>query len=728
MAGPITQSADGFFERLSEGRLPEPLTKTLASDVGVSSHDLLELYETQVQSRRLDLESRRLAAQGKSYYSIGSSGHEGNAAVARVFRHDDVAFLHYRSGAFLLERSREVSGLTPLWDMALSFAASSEDPVSGGRHKVIGSKELFIPPQTSTIASHLPKAVGAAFGIGCAKHQRRADAPLPADSVAICSFGDASSNHSTAQGAFNAAAWTAYRGLPLPLVFLCEDNGIGISVPTPDSWVRANFEHRAGLHYIGGDARDVVDALRAAREAEQIARDRRKPVFLHLRTVRLMGHAGSDMEALYRTKQEIEREADQDPLLHTVRRLIETDACSLDDAKQMYSRISDQVAAVMTEAAGRPKLGSADEVIKPLVPPKADKSEAKALPAPTQRPQHMSRTISATLSEQMQLHSEIVVFGEDVGKKGGVYGATTGLQKEFGAGRVFDTLLDEQTVLGLAIGIAHNGFIPIPEIQFLAYVHNAEDQIRGEAATLSFFSDGQFTNPMVIRIAGLGYQKGFGGHFHNDNSITVFRDIPGVILACPSSASEAALMLRECIRLAREEQRVVVFLEPIALYGMKDLNEDGDGLMLSHPDQFESPAPFGTVALHRSGKTADCTILTYGNGTYFSRRAQKLFVEKSVRIDVVDMRWLNPLPMKDILQKIDKSKPILIVDECRETGSLSEELMTKLVEAGVITRIERITGADSFIPLGPAANEVLIKEEQIHEAIERLVARTGKGI
>ncbi|MCA8972969.1 MAG: MFS transporter, partial [Planctomycetes bacterium] len=202
--------------------------------------------------------------------------------------------------------------------------------------------------------------------------------------------------------------------------------------------------------------------------------------------------------------------------------------------------------------------------------------------------------------------------GEDVGKKGGVYGASVRLQQKFGSGRVFDTLLDEQAILGMAIGLAHNGFLPIPEIQFLAYVHNAEDQIRGEAASLSFFSNGQYTNPMVVRIAGLAYQKGFGGHFHNDNSVSIFRDIPGVVVACPSSAADAARLLRESIRLAREESRVVIFIEPIALYGTKDLHEPGDGLMMATLDDVNDTAPFGKAALEGDG--ADLAIVTYGNG------------------------------------------------------------------------------------------------------------------
>ncbi|KLE32268.1 MFS transporter [Aurantiacibacter gangjinensis] len=708
---------------MGEALIPDALTTLSAADVGLSRTDLFALLETQMRSRRLDLESRKLAGAGKTFYSIGSSGHEGNAAVARVFRRDDIAFLHYRSGAFLIERAGKLPGTTPLWDMALSFAASSEDPVSGGRHKVIGSAPLCIPPQTSTIASHLPKAVGAAWSIGLSKHQKR-DGLLPPDSVAICSFGDASSNHSTAQGAFNAAAWTAYRGLPLPLVFVCEDNGIGISVPTPESWVRANFSQRPGLHYIGGDARDIADAMRAASEAERFARLRRRPVFLHLRTVRLMGHAGSDVEMQYRSREEIEREADQDPLLHTARHALEAGA-TLDDIRTLYSRISGQVAAVMEQAAQRPRLTTSQQVSAPLAPRPAKRSpERPASPPPTAKPQHMSRAISATLAQEMERDADIIVFGEDVGRKGGVYGATTGLQKQFGISRVFDTLLDEQTILGLAIGAAHNGHLPIPEIQFLAYVHNAEDQIRGEAATLSFFSDAQYANPMVIRIAGLAYQKGFGGHFHNDNAIGVFRDIPGIVLACPSSAAEAVLLLREAIRLAREEKRVVIFLEPIALYNVKDLYQEGDGKMLADLSGDEEPARFGEVVVHPAARERDLTILTYGNGTYFARRCQKRLAENDVAVDVIDLRWLVPLPVEDMLARLDRSKPILIVDECRKSGSPSEEIITHLVEAGIDAPIRRITGDDCFIPLGPAANAVLLQEGDIMAAALDLA---GKG-
>ncbi len=722
MAGPISAVEDGFLKRLKAGKLPSAITTTTLDDAGLNPLDLAALLETQITSRRLDLEARRLGAEKRGFYSIGSAGHEGNAGVAHIFRVTDMAFLHYRSGAFLLERARKLPGQTPVWDMALSFVASSEDPISGGRHKVLGSKSLFIPPQTSTIASHLPKAVGAAFSVALARTHNKDDAAMPHDAVTLCSFGDASANHSTAQGAINSAALTGYRGLPLPLVFVCEDNGIGISVKTPEGWVAANYANRPGLRYIAGDGRDVVDAVRAAREAEQCARGPRKPVFLHLRTVRLMGHAGSDLEAAYRPKAEIEAEADHDPLLHSARRVVEAGVMTLGEIETLYGEISERVRRVMEAACDRPKLASATEVEAPVTPPACtrkpkpgkllasapDDSRAKS------EPQHMSRLISLALADEMARNRDITVFGEDVGKKGGVYGATVQLQRKFGPARVFDTALDEQSILGMAIGAAHNNYLPIPEIQFLAYVHNAEDQLRGEAATLPFFSNGQYANPMVVRIAGLAYQKGFGGHFHNDNAIAVFRDIPGIVLACPSSGEEAVKMLREAIRLAEKENRVVIFLEPIALYGTKDLIEAGDGRMATTYDAIDGAASFG--APHVIGDGADLAIITYGNGTYLSRRAAKRLEQSGVKSRIIDLRWLAPLPVDAMLKAVGKRKNILVVDECRRTGSLAEEIVTELTEHGFNRNIKRLNATDTFVPLGPAADTVLVSEDEIVEA------------
>ena len=309
-------------------------------------------------------------------------------------------------------------------------------------------------------------------------------------------------------------------------------------------------------------------------------------------------------------------------------------------------------------------------------------------------------------------------MGEDVGRKGGVYGVTQKLIDRFGRARVIDTLLDEQSILGLAIGMAHNGFVPIPEIQFLAYLHNAEDQLRGEAATLPFFSRGQFTNPMVLRIAGLGYQKGFGGHFHNDNSVAVLRDIPGLILACPSNGADAVMMLRECVRLAREEQRLVVFLEPIALYPMRDLHEPGDGGWLGLYPEPAARIPFGQVGEHGEGR--DLAIVTFGNGAYLARQAQARLASAGIEAKVVDIRWLSPLPEDAIVAAVSRSARVLVVDETRRTGGVAEALMALLTERTALPH-ERLTAQDSFIATGPAYGATMPSADDIVAAARRKV-------
>ena len=216
-------------------------------------------------------------------------------------------------------------------------------------------------------------------------------------------------------------------------------------------------------------------------------------------------------------------------------------------------------------------------------------------------------------------HPEALIFGEDVARKGGVYGVTRGLLDMTGPARVFDTLLDEQAILGLALGAAVSGLLPIPEIQYLAYFHNASDQIRGEGATLQFFSNRQYRNPMVVRIPGYGYQKGFGGHFHNDNSIAAIRDIPGVVIASPARPDDAAAMLHTCVAAASAAGVVCIFLEPIALYHTRDLYDDGDDRWLAtYPDQ---PAPIGRARTYGDGN--DLTILTFGNGVRMSLRVAR---------------------------------------------------------------------------------------------------------
>jgi len=712
--------------RLKDGNLPRRTSDVRPADVGFGPEAMVETFYSQIVSRQMDRLSRRLQARGEGFYTIGSSGHENNAAVAEALRIDDIAFLHYRSNAFQIHRSKQLPGQTPCWDMLLSFAASAEDPISGGRHKVIGSKPLNIPPQTSTIASHLPKAVGAAFSIGIARALKLDNPPLPRDSIVLASFGDASANHSTAQGAFNTAGWAAYQGTPMPIVFLCEDNGIGISTRTPRGWIEAAFRSRAGLEYMRCSGLDMADCYRGAVAASQFARSRRRPVFLHMDCVRLYGHAGSDVQATYLSKAQIDEDEARDPLLFSAALLVEQGLLTTDQILDIYGETEARLARVAEQAITRPRLTTSGAVMASIVPPRRAPVRANR-PGPEQRealfardrsmmekPQHMARLLSWALADLMLAHPSIVVAGEDVGPKGGVYNVTAKLHERFGPARVINTLLDEQSILGLGIGAAHDNVLAITEIQFLAYVHNAEDQIRGEAATLSFFSNGQYANPTIIRIPGLGYQKGFGGHFHNDNSLAVFRDIPGLILACPSNGADAVGMLRECVRLALEEQRVIVFLEPIALYMTRDLHAEGDGLWTAPyaaPGEAR-PIGLGEIGLHGDG--TDLAIISYGNGYYLSRQAEKILRERhGLNLRVIDLRWLAPLNEDGLLDAVAGCARVLIVDECRRTGSQSEALMALFAERAPDLDCRRLTAEDSFIPLGRAATLTLPSRDSI---------------
>ena len=699
-----------------------------------------ELFESQIISRHLDLMARVLRVQNKVFYTIGSSGHEGNAMVARLTRHTDPAFLHYRSGAFMAERFRQLPGMDPVTDSALSFAASKDDPASGGRHKVWGSKPLWVLPQTSTIASHLPKALGTAVAI---EQARRIGHPLPVpeDSVAICSFGDASSNHASAQTAFNTAAWTAYQKLPAPVLFVCEDNGIGISVKTPGGWIANNFQNRADLDYFIADGLDLSEGYSQVLRAVQHCRGSRRPTFLHLKTTRVMGHAGSDFEIEWRSIEELMAVEASDPLLRSAGIALESGLYSKGEVLNLYEATRARCFAAAESAEARPRLRTLAEVMTPLAPytPDAVRAEAERADYAGRRlavfggeaklpenlpPRHLAIQINQALHDLLAKYPQALLFGEDVAQKGGVYTVTKGLNKTFKGSRVFNTLLDETMILGLAQGYANMGMLPMPEIQYLAYFHNACDQIRGEAASLQFFSNDQYRNPMVMRVAALGYQKGFGGHFHNDNSITALRDIPGLIVGCASRGDDAAAMLRTLMALAKVDGRVCAFLEPIALYMTKDLFEPGDGQW-----QFEYPAPTHSMLLGQgrvyNEAANDLVIFTFGNGVPMALRAAR-GIEKQLgwQVRVVDLRWLAPLNDAFIAAQAQSAQRILVLDEGRKSAGVGEGVITAIVEAGCgATPLKRVVGADTFTPLADAALLVLPGETEILAAARQLAAR-----
>jgi len=689
-----------------------------------------ELFIAQCESRHTDFAAKSMHAAGRGFYTIASSGHEGNAGVAAALRPDDPALLHYRSGAFYCVRSRQRPGHDPVRDILLGVAAATSEPIAGGRHKVFGHADLAVIPQTSTIASHLPRAVGLAYSLDRAKRVG-VTTPWSTDAIVVTSFGDASVNHSTLVGAFNTSSNTVFQGIPMPLLMVCEDNGLGISTRTPSGWIAQRFSARPGLKYIAVDGCDVADVYDAAEQAVDFVRTTRKPAFLHLKMVRFMGHAGSDAEVAYRSQAEINADYAKDPLLLTARMLAAAGVADGAELVRRYEAVRDRVQQIAEEAMQLPQLRSVAEVTSVLAPRHPERIAAEvAGPVAADRaavfggrlpedegPLTLAQAINRTLHDELARRPHALLFGEDVAVKGGVYGLTRGLRKAFSAARVFDTMLDEQAILGVALGSALAGFLPIPEIQYLAYLHNAEDQLRGEAATLQFFSQGQYRNPMVVRIAGLGYQKGFGGHFHNDNSVAVLRDIPGLVVAVPSHPSDAPAMLRTLVAAARTDGTVSVFLEPIALYHERDL-QVGDGGWLA---EYEPPSRWqqAHVAIGQArrwtpdGEGRDLTIITFGNGVPMSLRVADTLSQQGISARILDLRWLSPLPADDIVREAAATGRVLIADETRRSGGVSEGVMAALIDGGFRGSIARVTSADSFVPLGDAARVVLLDEQTI---------------
>ncbi|GAA4567865.1 hypothetical protein GCM10023176_21080 [Micromonospora coerulea] len=837
--------------------LDEPLTE----GTPLTAAQALALFDAQVTSRLLDLAGRWLRGFGEGFYTIGSAGHEGNAAVAAALRPTDPALLHYRSGAFYCVRAAQAAGEFPAGDpvptgpstdpgpddapvgddrateggtadgdpdaaetspaeddrgvdpaapppdegrdddageaasvpvgagvavdatgaavigdppavgedayaeaardVLRGMVASVREPIAGGRHKVFGRADLAVIPTTSTIASHLPRAVGMGLALERLRRAgggRRAGlapstaeptgAPWPPDAIVVCSFGDASVNHASATAAFNTAGWYDHAGLRIPVLFVCEDNGLGISVRSPQGWVAAALRAKPGIRYFAADGADPVEAYRVAGEAAAWVRRHRRPAVLHLTTVRLMGHAGADAETAYRSPAEIAADAERDPLLATARLLVHGGFATGAELLSRYDERGWQVRRVAEEVLDEPKLASPAEVVAALAPRRpvrisravADAAARAAGPSAGARaeafggkppelagPLTLAQSINAALADGMLDHPGMAVFGEDVAAKGGVYGVTKGLRDKFGAARVFDTLLDETSILGLGLGAGIAGMLPVPEIQYLAYLHNAEDQLRGEAATMQFFSSGAFRNPMVVRVAGLAYQEGFGGHFHNDNSVAVLRDVPGLVIAVPARPDDAAPMLRTCLAAAAVDGSVCVFLEPIALYHARDLYDDGDGEWLA---EYAEPAawaaghvPIGRARVYGVGSAEDITIITFGNGVRMSLRAAATLADEGIGSRVVDLRWLAPLPVADIIRESSATGRVLVVDETRRSGGVGEGVIAALVDAGYVGAARRVAGVDSFVPLGPAAHQVLVSEEAITQGARTLLAR-----
>ena len=392
----------------------------------------LALFDAMAASRNLDMAARYLRKEGPGVYTIGSAGHESNAAIAAALRPTDPALLHYRSGGFYCARAQQVPDSTPLPDILLGLVAAADQPISGGRHKVFGNHALAVIPQTSTIASHLPRAMGVGFAIERA--QRIDVSPeWPADAIVACSFGDASLNHSTALGALNAAEYNVHQGLRMPVLFCCEDNGLGISVRTPSRLGRGRLVeigpasalrarradgHRRHLRRASEAAIESCRAVRAApRSCTYVAVD-------------CLGMPAATRRSAYRPIAEIEARPES-TIRSKRRRRPDARGTGIADPRELLRQV-DAVAADCSALAADAAVARGSRTIgdhRPIVAREPDASprtragrttRTRGGPCSAARriagggSRRHSRSHQPRTARSLATHPEMLLFGEDV--------------------------------------------------------------------------------------------------------------------------------------------------------------------------------------------------------------------------------------------------------------------------------------------------------------------------
>ncbi|GIF31196.1 MFS transporter [Actinoplanes utahensis] len=719
------------------GRPPGDPVRDGATLTGAGARDL---FDAQLTSRHLDLAARWLRSFNEGFHTGGSAGHEGDAAVAAALRGDDPALLHHRSAAFYCVRAERHPGSAgqdrgrrledAARDVLRGVVGSVRDPISGGRDKVFGHPGLHLIPAVSTSGGHLPRAVGLAHALS-----RGGEHPWPADAIVVATFGDGAAGRPGGAAALAAAGRLDHAGGPLPLLLVCEDDTPG--GPHPDGLVAAALRDRPGLRYSFADGGDLAAAYDAAAEAAEFVRTERRAAVLHLSAVRLLGRPGDPDPG--------DEGLDRDPLIGAARLLVAAGLYTPDEVITRYDEVGWQVRKAAEEVLGEPKLAAVGEIVATLAPRRplrvahavAEHAD-RALGAGTVRqrvfggrlpedagPMTLAEAIGATLVDALAADPRMLAFGPAT-TRGGRYGVTSGLHEHAGD-RVFDSPPDTTTILGLALGAGSAGLLPVPELDCLSALTDGAEQLRAEAATMAYLSSGAYRNPMVLRVPGLPQPFGVGGHLVNDNTVAALRDVPGLVVAVPARASDAVPMLRSCLAAAEVDGSVCVFLEPAALYQTRDLYQQGDNEWLApYPPPgawAEDHVPIGRARIYGLGTAQDLTIVTYGNGVRMSLRVAAQLAAEGYGSRVVDLRWLNPLPVADLVREAGATGRVLIVDETRRSGGVGEGVLAALVDGSFVGSARRVAAADAPVPLGPAAQHVLVGEDAITQGAHTLLAR-----
>jgi 2-oxoisovalerate dehydrogenase E1 component len=693
---------------------------------GVPSSELIEDFRLACMSRALDDREITLQRQSRVHFEIAGAGHEALlVAMARSLRPAyDWFFPYYRDQALVL-----ALGVTPR-DVLLQAVGSSEDVSSGGRQMPAhwGNKALNIVTQSSCTGSQCLPAVGCAEAALYIARRNLPGCQARGDELTYVSLGEGA----TSEGEFWESLNTACR-LHLPIVYLVEDNGWAISVrasdqaPAPISELVNGFR---GLAIYKVDGTDYFACRSLAAESTARVRAGEGPCLIHATVTRPYSHSSQDTQSKYRSLHEIEEEATRDPILRLERELVEGGVITGTEASEIRESVRALVAEIGREVlqARRPDPATVTEHVlclpviaepKPLARPPAGTTAAGDEPA---KAIGMGEAIRNVLFEQMKLDERIRVFGEDVADasediialvegKGGVFGTTQGLQREFGIARCYNAPLAEANIVGRGIGQAIRGLRPCAEIQFFDYIWPAMMQIRSEAATTRWRSEGQFTVPLVIRVAIGGYLTG-GAIWHSQCGESMFTHTPGLIVVMPSRSSDAAGLLRTAFRC----EDPVMFLEHKHLLRQKyarDPVTPADYLI-----------PLGKASTVREGR--DLTIVTWGATVHKSLEAAEQLAAEDMSVEVIDLRSLIPWDKESVASSVARTSRLLVVHEDVLTSGFGAEVAAWAGEAcfrDLDAPVCRVGATDTFVAYEPTLERAILPQiEGITAAARALLA------
>lgn len=664
-----------------------------------SAYDWLKVLRLVMLSRELDrLEVEKLAPEGKVKYQFSAGGHElAQVLLALHMDHPhDAATVYYRSRPFLL-----ASGLTPVEALAAGMArrgSPSEGRDVGVVFNMPRRTGATVLPSSGDVGAQYTPAAGWAQAI--LYRQRVMNEADWQGAMAAATGGESST---AANGFWAALNMTA--SLDLPLLFFIEDNGYGISVPgelqTPGGNIAENLKGFKCFEIFEADGWDPESALGGVRKAVERVRSGKGPALLRMRVARLLGHTFIDDQA-YKTAEQRELDRKRDPLEH-----LKTYLLNLGYAQGVLDELEQEVVREVREAAEEaetyPPPNGEDArryaFFEGMAPDQGGlRPEGALLPMSSEPPRPegarigLLEAVRKVLSGEMERNRHILVFGEDVGVKGGVHGATAGMQKRFGAERVFDTSLSEEGIMGRAVGMALAGLLPVPEIQFRKYADPAHEQI-SDLGTLRWRTANHFAAPVVVRIP-VGYGRKTGDPWHSVTGEAIYAHMTGWRIAFPSNAEDAAGLMRTALR----SDDPTFFFEHRALLDAPEARRPYPGN--------DYCLPFGKA--NRLLEGDELLVVTWGEMVYRCLEAAKAF---GGRVRLLDLRTISPWDREQVMEGVKDIGKALIVHEDGLTGGFGAEIAATIMSEAfewLDAPVERMAAPDVPVPYSLAAMEALL--------------------